>query len=119
MTLDASVAAVVASTCLGMEGILPFPFPPFLPFCSTSDLACLALAVSDPGGTEDCLFLLPFPDAFAEVDVWLASICEGGKSILRSVPGMCGTSSQSRILSFATRGVLSSWTFCPLAFRCL
>ena len=65
LTLSANAAAVVASACLGMEGILPFPLPAFLSFSSAIDLACLALAVSEPGGTEDGLFLPPFPDALA------------------------------------------------------
>ena len=65
LTLDANAAAVVASSCLGMEGILPFPLPAFLSFSSALAFACLALAVSDSGGTEDCLFLAPFPDDFA------------------------------------------------------
>ena len=30
VTLDANTPAVVASACLGMEGILPFPFPALL-----------------------------------------------------------------------------------------
>ena len=69
------------SSDLGIALGRPFPIPDFwlgtLAFASSvSFLDCFALAVSESGGTEDCLFLAPSPEDFPGL---LASLEMEGK----------------------------------------